>query len=64
MKTSLHEFQKHIKRDSNSSNMGQIFRIDTISDASEKDQDQLPVKHDPDYPKLKSAIQQFIKEIV
>lgn len=44
--------------------MGQIFRIDTILDTKDPDQEQLPVKHDPDFPKLKASITTFVKDII
>ena len=62
VKTSLHDFQKNIKGDQSS--MQRIFRIDTILDRKDPDQDSLPVKHDPDFPKLKDSITRFIKDII
>jgi len=62
VKVSLHELQKHIKGDT--ANMGQIFRIDLVLDTKDNDQDQLPMKHDPDFPKLKQAIATFVKDII
>jgi hypothetical protein len=33
-------------------------------DRKDPDQDSLPVKHDPDFPKLKDSITRFIKDII